>query len=79
MARKSRKNSSPPADEDDSDFDELSDDNDEDSDDVDYEPEVRASGEKLRDWRDVERYKEMRELRHLVDDDFDFDDLETER
>ena len=74
MARKSKKSSSPPPDQDDDDFDDMSD-NDGDSDEsVDYEPEMRA-GEKLRDWRDVERYKEMRELRHLVDDDLDFDDL----
>ncbi|MGQ0620980.1 MAG: hypothetical protein ACT4QA_13820 [Panacagrimonas sp.] len=29
---------------------------------------------KLRDWRDVEKLKEMRRLRKLVDDDLDFDD-----
>lgn len=28
---------------------------------------------KLRDWRDVERYKEMRELRKVVGDDLDAD------
>lgn len=33
-----------------------------------------------RDWRDVERFKEMRELRKLVGDDIDFDiDLDSAR
>lgn len=34
-----------------------------------------ASLAKLRDWRDVEKYKEERRLRRLVDDDLDFKDL----
>lgn len=29
---------------------------------------------KSRDWRDVEKFKEMLRLRRLVDDDLDFDD-----
>lgn len=42
---------------------------------VNVEPEGVAASSKMRDWRDVEKYKEMRELRRLVDDDFDIDDL----
>ncbi|WP_420468334.1 hypothetical protein [Panacagrimonas sp.] len=39
------------------------------------EPDVPdiAPQTKLRDWRDVERYKEMRELRKVVGDDLDMD------
>ncbi|MGQ0530570.1 MAG: hypothetical protein ACT4PG_12325 [Panacagrimonas sp.] len=37
------------------------------------EPEVPVIDSKSRDWRDVERYKEMRQLRKLVDDDLDID------
>lgn len=39
------------------------------------EPDVPApdAHSKFRDWRDVERYKEMRRLRKLVDDDLDLD------
>ena len=40
------------------------------------EPDVAPVDTKMRDWRDVERYKEMRQLRKLVDDELDleFDD-----
>ncbi|MGQ0697398.1 MAG: hypothetical protein ACT4PZ_04060 [Panacagrimonas sp.] len=37
------------------------------------EPEVPPPNTKLRDWRDVERFKELRNLRKLVDDDLDVD------
>lgn len=37
------------------------------------EPDVPPPDTKARDWRDVERYKEMRRLRKLVDDDLDID------
>lgn len=39
------------------------------------EPDVPdpAGQAKSRDWRDVERYKEMRRLRKLVGDDLDMD------
>lgn len=37
------------------------------------EPDLPAPDAKARDWRDVERYKEMRRLRKLVDDDLDLD------
>jgi hypothetical protein len=30
---------------------------------------------RLRDWRDVERYREMRELRRLVDDDYGLEEI----
>lgn len=75
MARKSRKSSNASSDDDNDVLDDLPDDGDDDGDEVDYEADARAGGIKARDWRDVERYKEMRELRQLVDDDFDFDDL----
>ncbi|SFF62278.1 hypothetical protein SAMN04488120_11347 [Fontimonas thermophila] len=39
------------------------------------EPIASPATTKLRDWRDVEKYKEERELRRLVDDDLDLDDL----
>jgi hypothetical protein len=35
----------------------------------------QAAPAKLRDWRDVEKYKEERRLRRLIDDDMDFGDL----
>jgi hypothetical protein len=37
------------------------------------EPDIAPVDTKMRDWRDVERYKEMRQLRKLVDDDLDLD------
>lgn len=37
------------------------------------EPEEVGVESRSRDWRDVERYKEMRQLRRLVDDDLDVD------
>lgn len=36
--------------------------------------EPPAASSKSRDWRDVEKYKEMRLLRRLVDDDLDFEE-----
>ena len=38
------------------------------------EPDDPPVDTRMRDWRDVERYKEMRQLRKLVDDDLDFDE-----
>ena len=38
------------------------------------EEETSSASSKSRDWRDVEKYKEMRLLRRLVDDDLDLDD-----
>ncbi|HVT34492.1 MAG TPA: hypothetical protein VHE37_02830 [Nevskiaceae bacterium] len=37
------------------------------------------AAEKMRDWRDVEKYKEELSLRRLIDDDLDIDDLPTSR
>lgn len=34
-----------------------------------------AADVRLRDWRDVERYREMKELRRLVDEDDGFEDI----
>ena len=42
--------------------------------DVDADGQDEA-GHRMRDWRDVEKYREMRELRRLVGDDFDFTDV----
>jgi hypothetical protein len=33
-----------------------------------------AADAKLRDWRDVEKYKEERALRRMIDDELDFDE-----
>jgi hypothetical protein len=73
MARKPKPK---PANEAGKSFDEFADDSDVPEEDV---PSVNNNGAsvKSRDWRDVERYKEMRELKKLVGDDFDeaFDDV----
>lgn len=72
MPRKPKK--APPQTEAPKSFDEFVDDaegGDEDVPNVD-EP-VAMSHTKLRDWRDVEKYKEERLLRRLVDDDLDLD------
>ena len=57
-------------------FDEFTDESEGVDDDV---PNVEAASslaaEKLRDWRDVERYKEELRLRRLIDDELDIDDL----
>ena len=37
------------------------------------EPDGSPVDAKMRDWRDVERYKEMRQLRKLVDDELDLE------
>ncbi|HEX4894882.1 MAG TPA: hypothetical protein VFV11_00945 [Solimonas sp.] len=34
---------------------------------------TRLANSRLRDWRDVEKLKEERALRRLIDDDLDFD------
>jgi len=57
-------------------YDEFVDDNDGEGDGEDVgtlEREADAPHSKSRDWRDVEKLKEERELRHLIDDDLDFD------
>ncbi|MBI2382637.1 MAG: hypothetical protein HYV18_01005 [Gammaproteobacteria bacterium] len=36
--------------------------------------QATAPGVRLRDWRDVEKYREMKELRRQVDDDFGLDE-----
>lgn len=54
-------------------FDEFVEESDSLDDDVTAEPVDVAASNRSRDWRDVERYKEMRELRRLVGDDIDLD------
>lgn len=41
------------------------------------ETDAKDSGAdlRLRDWRDVERFREMRELRRLVDDDYGLEEI----
>lgn len=56
-------------------FDEFVDDAEVDDDDVpNVDEAITAPHAKLRDWRDVEKYKEERLLRRLVDDDLDLED-----
>lgn len=54
----------------DDDFDSDFDDSDEEASSSD------PSAMRGRDWRDIERFREERELRKLIDDDLDFDDDE---
>ncbi|MGH8456165.1 MAG: hypothetical protein ACRETW_08435 [Stenotrophobium sp.] len=75
MPRKSKK--APPAPEAAKSYDEFADDTeavgDEEVGEVKLDP---LPAVKLRDWRDVEKYREERELRNRVDDDLDLlDDL----
>lgn len=42
---------------------------------LNVEESIAGAATKLRDWRDVEKYKEERQLRRLVDDDLDLEDL----
>lgn len=42
---------------------------------VETEPREPEPDGRLRDWRDVERYREMKELRRLVDDDYGLEDI----
>ncbi|SHH27533.1 hypothetical protein SAMN04488068_3094 [Hydrocarboniphaga daqingensis] len=54
-------------------FDEFVEDAEVLDDEVTVEPVEVMPATRARDWRDVERYKEMRELRKRVGDDFDID------
>ncbi|TJY63044.1 hypothetical protein E4T66_04855 [Sinimarinibacterium sp. CAU 1509] len=57
-------------------YDEFVDDSDVIDDEVlTVDDALEISDDKSRDWRDVEKYKEERALKRLVDDDFDLDDL----
>lgn len=59
------------ADDYDDDFDDNDDvDTDDDAEEPDFEVPVTHRG---RDWRDIERYREQRALRALIDDDLEFD------
>jgi hypothetical protein len=51
-------------------FDEFAEEGEVLDDDVNVEPVEVVPASRMRDWRDVERYKEMRELRKRVGDDF---------
>jgi len=73
MARKPKKSQS---DQQPKSYDEFGDDSDGADEEV---PSIDANsasgGVKSRDWRDVERYKEIRELKRRVGDDFELDDI----
>ncbi len=57
-------------------FDEFVDDAEAGDDEViSVDERVNAPASKVRDWRDVEKLKEERMLRRLVDDDLDLEDL----
>lgn len=61
-------------------FDDLVDDAEANSeDDVGVDAAGQAQQGKLRDWRDVEKFKEERMLRKLIGDQLDFDDLDEPR
>jgi hypothetical protein len=53
------------------------DDDNEGWDDAVVEADAKDGGAdlRLRDWRDVERFREMKELRSLVDDDYGLDEI----
>jgi hypothetical protein len=42
---------------------------------VDADDKEAAQNLRLRDWRDVERFREMKELRRLVDDDYGLEEI----
>lgn len=42
---------------------------------VDADDKEAAANLRLRDWRDVERFREMKELRRLVDDDYGLEEI----
>ena len=42
---------------------------------VDADDKEAAANLRLRDWRDVERFREMKELRSLVDDDYGLEEI----
>ena len=42
---------------------------------VDADGKEAEADLRLRDWRDVERYREMKDLRRLVDDDYGFEEI----
>jgi hypothetical protein len=72
MPRKSKKQQKQPQPEAPKSYDEFVDDSDSGDEEVlNVEIEIPAPAVKLRDWRDVEKFKEERELRHQVDDDLD--------
>ena len=74
MARKPKKQPQQP--EPAKSFDEFVDEAEAVDDDVGVDNDPHAPSAKLRDWRDVEKYKEERELRRLIGDELDFDELD---
>ena len=55
----------------------VEEDDDDDWDDAVVEADAKDGGAdlRLRDWRDVERFREMKELRSLVDDDYGLEEI----
>ncbi len=60
-------------------FDDFADDEDSDGDDVPNVDLPAGPAVKSRDWRDVEKLKEERRLRALIDDDLDFEERPRRR
>lgn len=56
-------------------YDEFAEESEVAEDEVNVDAAAQASAIKLRDWRDVEKLKEERRLRRLIDDDMDYGDL----
>lgn len=55
----------------------IEEDDDDDWEEAVVEADEKDSGQNLRmrDWRDVERFREMKELRNLVDDDYGLEEI----
>jgi hypothetical protein len=60
-------------------YDEFADDDEGDGDDVPNVDLPDSPSIKSRDWRDVEKLKEERRLRALIDDDLDFEERPRRR
>lgn len=56
-------------------FDEFAEEAEAAEEEVAVDDEAQAAAAKLRDWRDVEKYKEERRLRKAIDDELDVADL----
>ena len=59
-------------------FDEFVEDNEAGEEDIAVDDNGQSQA-KMRDWRDVEKFKEERQLRRLIGDDLDLGDLDSSR
>lgn len=71
MGRKPKKQAAPQPEQ--KGYDEFADESEAADDEVSVDDEAQAAALKMRDWRDVEKYKEERRLRRLIDDEMEFD------